>query len=222
VTGKERIARRIAREIEHGFYVNLGIGLPTMIAGYLPKGVDVMFQSENGMLGVGPPPADDCEDPDLVNAGKQPVTELPGCSFFASEESFAMIRGGHMDMSVLGAMQVDGQGNLANWTIPGKMVKGMGGAMDLVAGARRVVVAMEHQTKDGEAKILKMCTLPLTGKSVVHDIVTELCWIRVTPEGLVLTEVAEGVDAAEVQAKTEAKLIVSPDLRVMTVAALGQ
>jgi 3-oxoacid CoA-transferase subunit B len=216
VTGKERIARRIAREIKDGFYVNLGIGLPTMIAAYVPAGVDVMFQSENGMLGVGPPPAEDKADPDLVNAGKQPVTELAGCSFFASEESFAMIRGGHMDMSVLGAMQVDEKGDLANWTIPGKMVKGMGGAMDLVASARRVVVAMEHQTKDGGAKILKVCTLPLTGQGVVHDIVTELGWIRVTPEGLLLTEVAEGVDAAEVQARTEARLIVSPELRVMT------
>jgi len=221
VTGKERIARRIAREFRDGFYVNLGIGLPTMIAGFLPAGIDVIFQSENGMLGVGAPPSDEQADPDLINAGKQPVTELPGCSFFASEESFAMIRGGHMDMSILGAMQVDEKGNLANWTIPGKMVKGMGGAMDLVAGARRVIVAMEHQTKDGVSRILKECTLPLTGKSVVHDIVTELCWIRVTPEGLLLTEVAEGLTAEAVQARTEARLIVSPELRLMTVATQG-
>jgi 3-oxoacid CoA-transferase subunit B len=221
VTGKERIARRIAREFKDGFYVNLGIGLPTMITAYLPEGIDVVFQSENGMLGVGPAPSDEETDPDLINAGKQPVTELPGCSFFGSEESFAMIRGGHMDMSVLGAMQVDERGDLANWTIPGKMVKGMGGAMDLVAGARRVIVAMEHQTKEGASRILKKCTLPLTGKSVVHDIVTELCWIRVTPEGLLLTEVVEGIDAAEVQARTEATLIVSPELRVMTVAVAG-
>ncbi|MEO6816867.1 MAG: 3-oxoacid CoA-transferase subunit B [Edaphobacter sp.] len=215
MNGKERIARRIAREIKDGFYVNLGIGLPTMIAAYVPAGVNVVFQSENGMLGVGPPPAEGDADPDLLNAGKQPVTELAGCSFFGSDQSFAMIRGGHMDMSVLGAMQVDEGGDLANWTIPGKMVKGMGGAMDLVAGARRVVVAMEHQTKDGAPKILKACTLPLTGKSVVHDIVTELCWIRVTKEGLLLTEVAEGFDAVAVQARTEAKLIVNPDLRLM-------
>lgn len=216
MSGKERIARRIAREFKDGFYVNLGIGLPTMIAGYIPAGMNVMFQSENGMLGVGPPPTDEQADPDLINAGKQPVTELPGCSFFGSDESFAMIRGGHMDMSVLGAMQVDEEGNLANWTIPGKMVKGMGGAMDLVAGARRVIVAMEHQTKDGASRILKACTLPLTGKRVVHDIVTELCWIQVTPEGLLLTEVAEGMNAAGVQARTEAKLFVSPELRVMS------
>jgi 3-oxoacid CoA-transferase subunit B len=218
MSGKERIARRIAREVSDGFYVNLGIGLPTMIASYLPAGIDVIFQSENGMLGVGPPPADDQENPDLINAGKQPVTELPGCSYFGSEESFAMIRGGHMDMSVLGAMQVDGEGNLANWTIPGKMVKGMGGAMDLVAGARRVIVAMEHQTKDGESRILRRCTLPLTGTRVVHDIVTELGWIKVTSDGLVLTEIAEDVTAAEVQARTEAELSISPNLKIMAVA----
>jgi 3-oxoacid CoA-transferase subunit B len=215
MNGKERIARRIAREVRDGFYVNLGIGLPTMIASYLPAGIDVIFQSENGMLGVGPPPDEEHTDPELINAGKQPVTELPGCSYFASEESFAMIRGGHMDMSVLGAMQVDEQGNLANWMIPGKMVKGMGGAMDLVAGARRVIVAMEHQTKEGESRILKQCTLPLTGTRVVHDIVTELGWMNVTAEGLVLTEIAEGVEPEDVQKRTEAKLIISPLLRTM-------
>jgi 3-oxoacid CoA-transferase subunit B len=217
VNGKERIARRIAREVRDGFYVNLGIGLPTMIASYLPAGIDVIFQSENGMLGVGPPPGEAEADPDLINAGKQPVTELPGCSYFGSEVSFAMIRGGHMDMSVLGAMQVDEEGNLANWTIPGKMVKGMGGAMDLVAGARRVIVAMEHQTKDGEPRILKRCTLPLTGTHVVHDIVTELGWMKVSPDGLVLTEIAEGIGAAEVQARTEAKLAIASNLVTMTV-----
>ncbi len=209
---KERIARRIAREIRDGDYVNLGIGLPTLIASYLEPGIDVMFQSENGMLGVGPPPAAGEADPDLINAGKQAVTELAGCSYFDSAASFAMIRGGHMDMSVLGAMQVDERGDLANWTIPGKMVKGMGGAMDLVASARRVIVAMEHTTREGEPRILRECTLPLTGRGVVHDIVTELCWLKVTPGGLVLSELMPGATVAMVRARTEAPVRIGPEM----------
>ena len=219
MTGKELIARRIAREFHDGFYVNLGIGLPTMIAAYVPKGIEVVFQSENGMLGIGPPPTPDQEDPDLINAGKQTVTALPGTSFFDSAESFAMIRGGHMDMSVLGAMQVARNGDLANWTIPGKMVKGMGGAMDLVASARRVIVAMDHNAKDGSPKILDTCTLPLTGKQVVHDIVTELGWIRITPEGPLLIEITEGLSPEEVQSRTGTKLLIAPQLCTMNAAS---
>src|ERR1700761_7453397 len=198
MTGKERIARRIARELKDGFYVNLGIGLPTMIAAYVPQGIDVVFQSENGLLGIGPPPLPEQEDQALINAGKQPVTPLAGSSFFSSDQAFAMIRGGHMNISILGAMQVSCQGDLANWTIPGKMVKGMGGAMDLVASAAHVIVAMEHNAKDGSAKIVEECSLPLTGKAVVHDIVTELGWFHVANEGLVMREIAEGVTQEDV------------------------
>jgi 3-oxoacid CoA-transferase subunit B len=211
---RERIVKRAACELQDGFYVNLGIGMPTLVANFVPPGIEVVLQSENGMLGVGPFPLEGFEDPDLINAGKEPVTELAGTAYFSSADSFAMIRGGHIDLSILGAMEVDEEGNLANWMVPGKIVKGMGGAMDLVASARRVVVAMEHTTKTGAPKILRKCTLPITGLKVVNRIITEMAVIDVIPSGLLLKEIARGLTVKAVQNATEAKLVVREPVAV--------